>query len=75
MLRLTNAFIILVSATLGACSGVWWRHVTHDQQAGAPSAIDGQNAGVSIQRTFATAGNYHYTCHIHPGMQGTVVVQ
>jgi plastocyanin len=50
-------------------------NVFFDQQAGAPPAIDGQNAGVSIQRTFATAGNYHYTCHIHPGMQGTVVVQ
>jgi len=116
MLRLTNAFIILVSATLGACSGYGGatspipndghtiaatpslaftpttltvsagqtvtfafgsvaHNVFFDQQAGAPSAIDGQNAGVSIQRTFATAGNYHYTCHIHPGMQGTVVVQ
>ena len=50
-------------------------NVFFDQAAGAPSDIAGQNTAVSIQRTFATAGNYHYTCHIHPGMQGTVVVQ
>jgi plastocyanin len=115
MLRLTNAFIILVAATVAACSGYSTtspivndghtiaatpsntftpasltvnagqavtfafgsvaHNVFFDLQAGAPSDIDGQNAGVSIQRTFATAGNYHYTCHIHPGMQGTVVVQ
>ena len=50
-------------------------NVFFDQQAGAPSDIAGLNADVSIQRTFATPGVYHYTCHIHPGMQGTVVVQ
>lgn len=44
-------------------------------QAGAPTDIDGTNANVSIQRTFTTAGTYAYTCHIHPSMHGTVVVQ
>ena len=44
-------------------------------QAGAPADITGNNVNVSISRTFTTAGTYAYTCHIHPGMQGSVVVQ
>jgi plastocyanin len=44
-------------------------------QAGAPSNIDGNNANTAIQRQFATPGNYTYSCHIHPQMQGTVSVQ
>ncbi len=44
-------------------------------QAGAPTDIDGTNANVSVPRTFATAGTFQYTCHIHPSMHGTVVVQ
>jgi plastocyanin len=43
--------------------------------AGAPPDIDGQNSNVSIQRSFTTPGTYHYSCHIHPSMQGTIVVQ
>jgi plastocyanin len=50
-------------------------NVFFDQQSGAPADIDGLNANVSVQRTFATPGTYHYTCHIHPSMQGTVVVR
>jgi plastocyanin len=50
-------------------------NVFFDAQAGAPADIDGTNANVSIQRTFATAGTYQYTCHIHPSMHGAVVVQ
>jgi plastocyanin len=44
-------------------------------QAGVPTDIEGTNTNVSISRTFATAGTYAYTCHIHPSMHGTVVVQ
>ena len=50
-------------------------NVFFDQHAGAPADIDGLNANVSIQRTFSTPGTYHYSCHIHPSMTGTVVVQ
>jgi plastocyanin len=46
-----------------------------DAQPGAPADIAGENANVSVQRTFATAGTYRYTCHIHPSMRGTVVVR
>jgi plastocyanin len=44
-------------------------------QAGAPADIPGNNSNVSIDRAFATAGTFTYTCHIHPSMHGTVVVQ
>jgi len=44
-------------------------------QAGAPANIDGNNASTNVQRMFNTAGTYTFTCHIHPQMHGTVVVQ
>ena len=50
-------------------------NVFFTQQAGAPADIAGNNTNASITRTFATAGTYTYTCHIHPSMQGTVVVR
>jgi plastocyanin len=49
-------------------------NVFFDAAAGAPGNIDGVNASTSATRVFATAGRYHYTCHIHPFMEGTVVV-
>lgn len=117
MTRITNALLVMIAATLAACSGAYGgptstkpgdghtisatpsltfgpssltvnagdvvtfafgsvaHNVFFDQLAGAPADIDGLNANVSIQRTFATPGTYHYTCHIHPSMTGTVVVQ
>src|SRR5213592_1138343 len=50
-------------------------NVFFTQQAGAPADIAGTNTNVSITRAFATAGTYTYSCHIHPSMQGTVVVR
>jgi plastocyanin len=50
-------------------------NVFFDAAAGAPSDISGVNANTSVARTFNTAGTFTYTCHIHPGMHGTVVVQ
>jgi plastocyanin len=49
-------------------------NVFFDAQAGNPADIDGINANVSVTRAFNTAGTYHYSCHIHPSMRGTVVV-
>lgn len=49
-------------------------NVFFDAGVGAPADIAGNNANVSVRRTFTTAGSFHYTCHIHPGMAGTVVV-
>jgi hypothetical protein len=44
-------------------------------QAGAPADIPGTNANTSITRQFSAQGTFAYTCHIHPQMHGTVVVQ
>lgn len=49
-------------------------NVFFDARNGVPADIPGNNASLSAERTFTTPGTYHYTCHIHPGMAGTVVV-
>ncbi len=43
--------------------------------AGVPADIPGNNANVSVQRTFAQEGTYDYDCTIHPGMTGRIVVR
>jgi plastocyanin len=50
-------------------------NVFFDPQNGVPADIGGNNANLSVERTFATAGSYAYQCHIHPSMHGTVIVQ
>jgi plastocyanin len=42
--------------------------------AGAPADIP-ERTNASEQRTFATAGNFSYTCTLHAGMNGRVIVQ
>lgn len=77
------ASLVFTPATLTVARGdsVTWvfRGVAHnvffDAAAGAPADIGGQNANVSVRRAFPSAGTYHYGCHIHPQMRGTVVVQ
>jgi plastocyanin len=50
-------------------------NVFFDPATGAPGNIPDPSSNVNVERTFPTAGSFHYTCHIHPGMQGTIVVQ
>jgi len=42
--------------------------------AGAPINVSDQANG-DVQRVFGTKGTYSYTCSIHAGMSGTVIVQ
>lgn len=49
-------------------------NVTFDNVTGAPQNI-GDTANQSVDRMFPTAGTFTYHCTIHPGMNGTVVVQ
>lgn len=55
--------------------GAVGHNVFFDAGAGVPDDIAGTNVNVTVSRTFATAGTYHYSCHIHPTMHGEVVVQ
>jgi plastocyanin len=41
---------------------------------GAPTNITAPSANQIVTRTFTTAGQYRYNCHIHPGMTGTINV-
>lgn len=48
-------------------------NVTFDNVAGAPANISDRNSGTQ-PRTFNTAGTFTYSCTLHPGMDGKVVV-
>ena len=50
-------------------------NIYFDAATGAPADIPGVNSNSSVTRTFDTAGTYTYSCHIHPSMQGKVVVK
>ena len=50
-------------------------NVFFDAKTGVPADIPGTNANVNVARVFSTAGTYTFTCHIHPSMHGTVIVQ
>lgn len=69
-----SSLTIAVGEAVTFAFGSVAHNVFFEGQTGAPADIAGVNANVSIQRTFATPGTYRYTCHIHPSMQGTIVV-
>ena len=50
-------------------------NVFFDAKTGVPADITGSNVNTSVTRLFATAGSYTFSCHIHPAMHGTVIVQ
>ena len=66
---------VKVGSTVTFAFGSVVHDVFFDAANGAPADIGGTNANVSVGRTFTTAGTYTYTCHIHPFMHGTVIVQ
>jgi len=68
-----NRVAIAVGGTVTFSAGAVAHNVTFDAQAGAPANIPTGSSWL-FDRTFATAGNFNFTCTIH-GMQGVVVVR
>jgi plastocyanin len=61
------------TVTWNNTSGVL-HNVTFAAATGAPSNIDNHSSG-SNARSFGTAGTFNYSCTLHGGMNGSVVVQ
>ncbi|HSA57444.1 MAG TPA: hypothetical protein VLE53_17160 [Gemmatimonadaceae bacterium] len=49
--------------------------VTFSTAPGAPTSITSGGYSSSISRTFSAAGNFIYSCTLHPGMSGQVYVR
>ena len=65
---------IVSGGTITFAFGSVAHNVYFDAVTGAPADIPGNNASASVSRTFASPGTYAYSCHIHPGMRGLIVV-
>ena len=65
---------IVAGGTATFAFGSVAHNVYFDGATGAPADIPGVNVNTSVTRTFPTPGTYTYTCHIHPGMTGRIVV-
>jgi plastocyanin len=67
--------VIAAGGTVTWSFGILEHTVSFAPVGGAPASINGGGYSTDISRTFATAGDFAYTCSIHPGMSGTVVVR
>ena len=65
---------IVAGGTATFAFGSVGHNVYFDATPGAPADIPGVNVNTNVTRTFPTAGTYVYTCRIHPGMTGRIVV-
>ena len=65
---------IVAGGTATFAFGSVGHNVYFDGAIGAPADIPGVNVNTRVTRTFSTPGTYVYTCHIHPGMTGRIVV-
>lgn len=54
--------------------GATIHNVTFGGTAGAPNNI-GNSSGTQVSRTFTQVGNFSYTCTLHAGMNGQVIVR
>jgi plastocyanin len=66
---------ISAGETVTFAFGTVQHNVFFDDPTVASLNIEAPSANLSVNRTFATAGTFTYSCHIHPTMHGTVVVQ
>ncbi len=62
-----------VGGTVNYAFGSLDHNVIFGAGAGAPSDI-GVTSNATIARSFTTAGTFNYTCTLHAGMNGTVIV-
>src|SRR5918999_1022499 len=66
--------------TVGVGDAVTWTNddsVAHDVTADSFSSGEsgGMASGDTFEQTFDEAGTFDYVCTVHPGMEGTVVVE
>ena len=69
-----NKVLIAQGGSVTWTFGITAHNVTFNAAPGAPSRID-DTYSISVSRSFNQSGNFTYTCTIHAGMQGQVVVR
>ena len=69
-----NRVAIIQGGSVTWTFGVTIHNVTFNPTAGTPANIP-DTYSISASRSFNTTGNFAYTCTLHPGMSGTVIVR